>query len=73
MNLTSYIDISVIGGIGEKLLALFTKVVQFLANIIYTVATFIIDFVTQPEVAGVIVAIMLIGYVMKRRAWKKVI
>lgn len=60
-------------GLVTDLTAFGLQIVQFLADIIYSIAKFGIDFLTNPLVAGLVVAIVIVYALWNRRQGKRFI
>lgn len=71
MTFTSFISVWDLG-LGDAIVLVIKKIILFAANVLYTVVDFGIDVLTQPEVAGPVIAIIILAIVWKRRATKKV-
>jgi len=69
MTLTNVVS----GDVLTALTSFLTSIVQLLVNVIYSMAVTVVNFVSQPEVLGPIVAVSIILYAYKRRASKKVL
>ncbi len=71
MNFTSFISVWDLG-LGDAIVLVIQKIILFAANVLYTIVDFGIDVITDPVVAGPVVAIIILAVVWKRRATKKV-